>query len=353
MGKIKKPDTEKSGKSRTGKSKSSGKGKAAKSGIKNKNRKPDKKGTGIKKSALKPYYAGKVEDPYDDYSEKASLPGFEKIERITGEIEKLDPYIEKSANDALDKAVLKPKARNKVIEPLTFLDHIDAFRSKILRILFLLVAFTVAGFVFSDYLLEIMNRPFVNSGHKLNVFNITEAFLIRIKLSFCAAVFVLFPFIVYQVWNIITRRLTLKSKKFFILSLLSAIILFYIGIAFTYFLVLPASIDILLSFVSSEMFSTIGAADYINFIVIFSVILGLLFDFPVVVILLTKVGLVTPLFLSKYRRHAIVLIWIIAAVVTPTPDPFNQAVVAVPLMIFYEISIIGSKIIVKKRKNDL
>ena len=351
MGKSKKPGEEKTaGKTgNRGKKKGPGDktGPAPKPGAGKKKKSP---GTPTRQKNTEVRKIGVSTGPYPGVpaDEKPSIPGFERLERIESGLKKLDAYADEPRESAAGSSGGK-KGRS----PATILEHIDAFRSRIITLLVLLILFTIAGFVFSDTLLEIMNRPFVSSGHKLNIFNITEAFLIRVKLSFAAAVFVLFPFIVYQVWNLITRRLPLKSKTFFLISLLSAILLFYTGVAFTYFLILPASIDILLSFVSEEMFSTIGAADYINFILVFSIILGVLFDFPVIAMLLTKIGLVTPQFLSKYRRHAIVIIWIIAAVVTPTPDPFNQSVVAVPLMIFYEISIIGAKIIVRKKNREL
>lgn len=238
------------------------------------------------------------------------------------------------------------------ISPGALLGHLDAFRSRILIILGLLILFTIAGFFFSDYILAVINAPFIESGHRLNIFNITGGFIIRVKTSFGAAVLLVFPYLIYQIRKYISPKISIKSRRFFNISLISAILLFYSGIAFVYFIILPASIKILLGFIGDEMTSTIGADDYVNFIMIFSFALGLLFDFPVIVMILTKIGILSPQLLIKYRRHAIVVIWIISAFVTPTPDPLNQALVAVPLMIFYEISVQGSKFIKRKKDED-
>ena len=105
----------------------------------------------------------------------------------------------------------------------------------------------------------------------------------------------------------------------------------------------------MLSFVGNDMVSTIGADNYFGFILFFSLSMGVLFEVPVIVLVLTRMGMITPEFLSKKRKFAIVVIWIIAAIITPQPDPLSQAMVGVPLMIIYEISIIISRLVAKRK----
>ncbi len=137
------------------------------------------------------------------------------------------------------------------------------------------------------------------------------------------------------------------------ITIISAVLLFYSGAAFVFFILLPAAIKVMLSFVGPEMISTIGADDYLNFIIFSSLIMGVLFEVPVIILVLTRLGIVSPQFLIRKRKYAILVIWIIAAIVTPQPDPLSQSLVGVPLMLLYEISIIISKIVARRERKKL
>lgn len=226
---------------------------------------------------------------------------------------------------------------------------LDKFRSSLLMLLIIFVIFTCAAFYFSDFLLYFINKPFLESGNKLNIFTLMGGFMIKFKISAATAVFFLMPVIILQIWRIIIPSIAKKNRMFSRLTVLSAIILFYSGVCFVFFILLPAAIKVMLSFVGSDMISTIGADNYFGFILFFSLSMGVLFEVPVIILVLTRMGIVTPEFLSKKRRYAIVAIWIIAAVITPQPDPLSQSMVGVPLMLIYEISIIISRLVAKRR----
>ena len=232
-------------------------------------------------------------------------------------------------------------------------EYFDRMRGRLLFTLVFLMVATVGGFFVSDYVLRVVTMPFVESGQKLNIFTVTGGFMIRLKASFGASLLLTFPLLVWQIWRSVSPAIPKASRMFSRLSLLAAVALFYAGIAFVYFLLMPAAVKILLNFVGSTMDSTIGADDYLSFTILFSFSMGILFDTPIIVMILTYIGIVGPELLRKHRKYAIVIMWIIAAIITPTPDPLNQTLVAVPLMLFYEISILASKLVVKRKKKAL
>jgi sec-independent protein translocase protein TatC len=228
--------------------------------------------------------------------------------------------------------------------------YLDEFRSRLFIILSILVVLTIAAFFFSDEILKILTIPFRESGLKLHLFNLTSGIMLRIKASFTAALLITFPVIVFYLWRTLRPSVSKEMLNFIRMSFIAGTILFYSGVSFIYFLILPNSISVLLSFVGTNMQSTIDADNYFSFTIIFSLAVSLLFEFPIIIMILSRMGIITPELLRKYRKHAIVLIWVLAAIVTPTVDPINQTFVAVPLMIFYEISVILSKIIVRKKQ---
>ncbi len=224
---------------------------------------------------------------------------------------------------------------------------LDRFRSKLLVTLLMFIIITPVAFYFSDILLHYINKPFIDSGNKLNIFTLMGGFMLKFKVSVAAALFVLVPIIIYQIWDIIVPSLNKNNRMFSRISIIAAVILFYSGVAFVFFLLLPAAVKVMLSFVGKDMLSTIGADSYLSFILFFSLSMGVLFEVPVIVLVLTRMGIVSPAMLSGKRKYAIVIIWVIAAVITPQPDPLSQAMVGVPLMIIYEISILISRLVAR------
>ncbi|MCU0821370.1 MAG: twin-arginine translocase subunit TatC [Spirochaetes bacterium] len=232
----------------------------------------------------------------------------------------------------------------------SIVEYLDEFRSRLFIILVIIVVLTIVGFFFSDGILKVLTIPFRTSGLKLNLFSLTSGFMLRLKASFAAALLVTFPVIIFYLWRTLQPAVSKDMLTFIRMSFIAGTLLFYSGVAFIYFLILPNSISVLLSFVGANMQNTIDADGYFSFTIIFSLAVSLLFEFPIIIMILSRMGIITPEILKKYRKHAIVLIWVLAAIVTPTIDPINQTFVALPLMLFYEISIIMSKIIVRKKQ---
>ena len=233
---------------------------------------------------------------------------------------------------------------------IDFIGYLYKIKSKIIFTVILYVVLVFVGFAFSDEMLDYIYEPFLATGNKLNIFTLAGGFMLKFKIAAAAAFFVLIPFIIYQIWSIFSPSMPKSNKLSSGLTVLTAILLFYGGVAFTFFFILPQAIDIMMGFISSYFKTTIGADSYLSFIIFFSLMMGVFFEAPVIIFVLTRMKIITPAMLSSKRKHAIVIIWIIAAIVTPQVDPFSQALVAVPLMIIFEISIIISKLVVRREK---
>lgn len=331
--------------------------------------KPEKKAV-VKTVKAAPKKAVKKNDKKSESAAKKVQPASDK----TDEVKALNPGItgkeiplKKKENpasrfyslltgeDKEEKEIeeIDPEALARGDEPMSIVGHLDELRSRVLIILASFMLITAVAFYFSDHLVYYVNKPFLDSGNKLNIFTLVGGFMLKFKVSAATALFILVPMIIFQIWRFIVPAIERKNRTFSRLTIVSAVLLFYSGAAFVFFILLPAAIKVMLSFVGPEMISTIGADDYLNFILFSSLIMGVLFEVPVIILVLTRLGIVSPQFLISKRKYAILIIWIIAAIVTPQPDPLSQSLVGVPLMLLYEISIIISKIVAIRERKKL
>ena len=263
---------------------------------------------------------------------------------------KIDPP-KKDEDNELE--VIDPAALVRGDMPMSIVDHLDEFRSRILIVLGVIMVLTLVNFYFSEHIVNYINKPFLASGNKLNIFKLSGGFVIRLKVSAAIAILASMPLILFHIWRYIMPAIDKNARMFSRITIISSVLLFYAGVSFIFFLLLPLIIEILLSFIPSEMLSTIGADDYISFIFLLCLAMGLIFELPIIILILTKLGIITPAFLISKRKVSIVIIWVFAAVITP-PDPLSQSMVAIPLMFLYEVSILISRLIViRKKKNEL
>ncbi len=255
----------------------------------------------------------------------------------------------------IDNSIEKPfkGLLHNVDDELNLIGVVDKFRSGIIYILVAFMVITAVVFYFSDPILHYLNKPFLDSGNKLNIFTLVGGFMLRFKVSAAIALILMVPAFIYMIWRLVVPMIGEDRRKFSGITIIFSILLFYTGVFFVYFFILPAAIKVMLSFVGNNMLSTIEADNYLNFIIYSCLIMGVLFEVPVIVLVLTRLGIISPAMLSGKRKYAIVIIWIIAAVITPQPDPMSQAMVGVPLMIIYEISIIISKIVARRELKKL
>ena len=268
---------------------------------------------------------------------ETNLPAIKQSKKVNNIPAKIE-------NESID-----PSALARGDDPMTIVEHLTELRSRLLVIL--LSFFILAGiaFYFSDQLVHLINKPFLKSGFQLNIFTLAGGFIVKMKVSAAAAILLLFPLIVFHIWRFISPAIEKPERFFSRITIIMAILLFYAGVCFV-FLILPLTIEVLLNFIDKSMLSTIGADDYLHFIFFLSFIMGFICELPIAILVLTKMGIITPHFLISKRKYALVIIWITAAIVTPGPDLLSQSLVGIPLMFLYEISIVVSKVVLKRKK---
>ena len=320
-----------------------------------KQKKPAKAAKGDSKKVIEKKTAKKGAVKSSPAKKKETLPAKTKTKTKTKIVKKKSPDkitpIEHDESNELE--VIDPDASQRGDTPMTVVGHLDEFRSRILIVLGVLITLTFVNFYFSEHIVNYINKPFLSTGNKLNVFKLTSGFIIRLKASAGTAILMTFPLIIFHVWRYIVPAIDKKERMFSRISIIASVFLFYSGVAFVFFLLLPLMIEILLSFIPSEMLSTIGADDYLSFIFLFCLAMGIVFELPIIILVLTKIGIITPAFLISKRKVALIIIWIFAAFITP-PDPLSQSLVAVPLMFLYEVSIFISRfIVIRKKKREI
>ncbi|MEO0144761.1 MAG: twin-arginine translocase subunit TatC [candidate division WOR-3 bacterium] len=225
----------------------------------------------------------------------------------------------------------------------TFWDHIAELRRRLIYIILFLIPSFVLCFIFSDYILSFISKPVGN----LYFFSPLEAFNVKLKLSLLCSVFLSFPFIIYQFWKFIEPALFENEKKIILTGTLSSLILFYLGCFLSIFIITPIGIKFLMSFSTENLKALIRADDYLNFLLFMTLSFGFLFQIPIVMTILSAFKIVHPRIYSKHRRLIILLIFIIAAIITPTVDAFSMLLLALPLVIIFEIGILVSKMVYK------
>jgi sec-independent protein translocase protein TatC len=271
-------------------------------------------------------------------------------------------------------------AKKKNTSEMTFLDHLEELRWLLIRSTLAIFIMAGVAFCFSDFIFdEIIFGPkdpnfityhwfceaskffgsegegFCNNKITFDVQSrvMSGQFNAHLWTSFTAGFILAFPFVLWELWKFISPALYDKEKKNAKLFLAISSFLFFLGVLFGYFIITPLSINFLAGYqVSTQIHNDIDLDSYISLIRSTTLSCGLVFELPIVMFFLSKLGIVTPTFLRKYRKHSIVVILIIAAIVTP-PDIVSQIIVTIPLLILYEISIfISAGVLKSKQKNE-
>ena len=220
-------------------------------------------------------------------------------------------------------------------------------RKGLLLIITAIVLIGIGLFPFSKTLLR--HLYITNLRADLVAFGIPESFLSLLKLTLYASLFFSIPIIFYHIWRSFAPLFRLKGLKSATPILLTAIFLFYLGAFFCYFITLPFGVQFLLGYQSAHIKPMISVGKYVSFCMVFLFGFGLTFELPLILALLSYIKVVNVAFLTRNRRYAILLIAVAAAVITPTPDVFNMALMGGPLYLLFEIGVILVKIIERKR----
>ena len=215
-------------------------------------------------------------------------------------------------------------------------EHVDALRAHLLRMVIALALGVGISFYFTIPLMSYLSLP-VGGLANLQAIEVTEEVGVFMRVALTSGIAIMLPYLAFEIWLFAAPGLRARERKFGLFGIPLASILFLVGIAFTYFILLPAALPFLGGFTEIEQFWT--ARDYFGFITGLMIWIGLFFEFPLVIYILTSMGLVKPVILAQQWRLAIIIIAILAAAITPTIDPVNMGLVMLPMSLLYFISI--------------
>ena len=259
----------------------------------------------------------------------------------------------------------KRKKAEDTDKEMTFWEHLEELRWHLLRAAAVLLVFAIAAFVnrhfvFDTLVLAPKDSEFITyrllcqlseylgvqtlclditSLEIINI-NLSGQFMVHIYISIMAAIVAAFPYILWEVWSFIRPALRRKEKQHSRGAVLAGTLLFYMGVLFSYFLIVPLTINFFGDYqVSESVQNTINLNSYISSVVSLTLATGIIFELPILVYFLTRVGIVTPSFLRRNRKYTLVILLTLSAIITP-PDIFSQVLVCFPLMLLYELSII-------------
>ena len=235
-------------------------------------------------------------------------------------------------------------------DKMSFLEHLGELRTRIVRALFGVLGGLAIALPFSEKVMDWLARPITKSGHTLVFVAITEAFWVQMKVALILGVFVAAPVVLWQVWGFIAPGLHQHEKKYAAPFVIVGSLLFIGGGAFSLLVITPYATQFMLSYARPGLQPMISIGNYVDFILKFTLAFGVVFELPLAITLLARIGIVSAKMLARNRKYAILGAFIAGAVLTPTPDMFNQTLMAGPLIILYEIGIISARIFGRRDK---
>ena len=250
-------------------------------------------------------------------------------------------------------------------DSLTFWEHLDVLRGSLIRMLIAAVAAGVVAFVFKDTLFAVVLAPSGNDfityrllgtePFRIELINtgLTEQFMIHMKVSLVAGVMIASPYILYLLFRFVSPALYDNERRYSVRLTVSAYVMFLFGVAVNYFVVFPLTVRFLGTYqVSDAIHNMLTISSYIDTLAMMSLVFGIVFEIPVISWLLARIGLLKSAWMSRYRRHSIVAILAVAAVITPTSDVFTLLIVSLPIWLLYEASVLIVRVTDGKAKKN-
>ncbi len=228
---------------------------------------------------------------------------------------------------------------------LTFFEHLEELRKRFVISLVLIGLGTAAGFFYSDAVLKFLLMPIESKINQVYFFSPTEAFVVKFKVAFLFGVIVASPGVISQLWLFLSPALHTKEKRVMIPLIVVTSFLFLSGVFFCFYLAMPYALQFLIGMQTDFLKPIISIKNYIDLLFGMLFAFGFCFTLPLFVVVLAFWGALNSRTLNKYQRHVIVGIFIIAAVATPTPDFTGQILLVVPLLLLFELSVIGCRAI--------
>lgn len=229
----------------------------------------------------------------------------------------------------------------------SFIDHLEELRWKIIISAISVVLFGIAAYCFSDKILAFLLAPLKNQLEQVYFLTPYEAFAVRIEVSLLAGIVFSLPVILYQAWSFVSPGLYRSEAKVVFSAVFVSLALFLAGAAFSFFVVMPTALRFFLGFQTESLKPLISIGKYVAFLAGMVLAFGVTFNLPVVVVVLSRVGIVSARMLARARKHVIVGAFILSAIITP-PDVLSQVLLALPLILLFEVSILLAKIVARK-----
>ena len=234
---------------------------------------------------------------------------------------------------------------------MTLLEHLDELRRRILRTLIVVVVAFFGCFAFAEQIYNLLAKPIEPHVDQLVFDGVADPFIVQVKVALLAAVFVTSPYLVAQLWGFIAPGLYRREKRYAIPFIFFGSVFFLGGGAFGYFVALPFATEFLVTMgLNANWDADIRIERYLSFAV--NVLLGLavMFQLPIVIFMLSQLGVVTPRFLMRHFRWAVLIIIVVSAVITPTPDAVNMTIVAGPTVLLYLVGVGASALVQRRRR---
>jgi len=236
----------------------------------------------------------------------------------------------------------------------TLISHLLELRNRLLRSLLVVLVIFLPLVFFSNDLFTLIAQPLIDrlpEGSSVIATSVVAPFMTPLKLALVAALFVAMPYVLYQVWAFVAPGLYRHERRFALPLFLSSVVLFYVGVAFSYYVVFPLMFAFLTSTTPEGVRMMTDMSSYLDFVLLLFFAFGVAFEVPVAVVLLAATGLVKVESLRKHRGYVILGIFIVAAILTP-PDAVSQSFMAVPMYVLYELGIVLAQYLVRRRAED-
>ncbi len=246
------------------------------------------------------------------------------------------------------KTVDSPRESKKLKE-MSFLDHLDELRSVIIQSFVVFFILLVVSWFLSARILEILLHDLPIDS--LYFHSPMEAFMTRLRVSLVVSLMVAFPFILFKIWSFVSPGLFAGERKKIYPFVIVSSVLFYVGVCFCYIVLIPVVMRMFLSFATEHMKPLLSVSAYFAFVARMCFTFGLVFQLPIVIMILSTIGLVTPSYLLRQWRYATLIIFVVAAILTP-PDAISQLLMAIPVLFLYIGSVLVAYVTVRKKKRS-
>ncbi|MEE1230842.1 MAG: twin-arginine translocase subunit TatC [Phascolarctobacterium sp.] len=243
--------------------------------------------------------------------------------------------------DGMDVKLKVEPWRENIDRDMSLAEHLTELRSCLVKAGAALVAGTAVSFYYLEYIIKTLTAPV----GQLYYLRPAEAFMVYLKIALLAGLILASPMVLYQLYSFVRPALTLREKHYALCTIPIIIVLFLGGMLFSYYLVFPRAVEFFLGFGPERVSPLISIESYLDFMLMLVVPFGFVFNIPVVLLLLVYVKLVSAQTLNKYQKHVILAAFILAALITPTPDIFTQSLLALPMVVLYEVSLVLCKLL--------